>query len=258
MRQQIIFDQLTRKQSKITLISIQEKQADGSWKTSEWQLRHALQAMRVQPDKFKLAPGEKLPQGISIDMVPPGTTMKDVEEFEKIRGTVGKVTKTTFDNVLEAIEQGIEIQDVEVEKDTSYVPGAMMTEDQIPKDYVPQGVDLEPAESMKETEEDEERPKAKADEEAALDKAEKGTPELKDLKEKELNFDTKVNAPTKYTKKTLEPLGTDQLQAILLNLPAVKSKDEKYQKNLLKGLTKKDKLIENIIQLSKVKPKSTK
>ena len=258
MRTKIEYDQLTRQSRKLTLINISEKLPDGSWKTSEWQLRHALQAMKVQPEKFKLAPGEKLPKGISLDMVPPGTTIKDVEEFERIRGTVGKVTKTTFDNVLDAIENGIEIADVEVPQDSSFTPGAEFTEDEIPKDYVPTGVDLIPADSMKDPSAQPRR-EAIADEESALDKAENDTPELSEIQEKELNFEeAKVNAPTKFTKKTLEPFGTDKLQAILLNLPTVKSKSEKYQKDLLKSLTKKDQLIENIIQLSQVKQRSKK
>jgi len=246
MRQVTQYDQLTRKQKKLTLLRIVETNSKGTKTTREMQLRHALQAMKVQPKRFSLAEGESLPRGISLDMVPSGTTIKDVEEFEKKRGTIGKVTRTQFDNILDAIENGLELQDVEVvDANPDAVPGAMMNED-APEGYIPQGVDLIPAESMKEI-------GGTEDNEKIFDEEAKNTePALNEIKEKELNFEQVVETKTDYTKKSLEHLPVENLQAILLNLPAVKSKTEKYQQGLIHNASK-DTLIKSIVQLSKKK-----
>jgi hypothetical protein len=246
MRQVIQFDQVTRKQKKLTLLRVIETNSKGVPTEREMQLRHALQAMKVQPKRFSLAKGESLPKGVSLDMVPAGTTIKDVEEFEKKRGTIGKATRTQFDNILDAIENGLELQDVEViDADPEAIPGAMMSEE-APEGFVPKGVDLIPADSMKEIGGTEDNEKV-FDEEA-----EHTEPALKEIKEKELNFDQAVETKTNYTKKGLEHLPVENLQAILLNLPAVKSKTEKYQKELVHNASK-DTLIKSIVQLSKQK-----
>jgi hypothetical protein len=241
MRQIIKHNELTGEQEKVTLIKIIETDKTGKEYKREMNIRHALQSMRVQPDRYRLQKGEKLPKGISVDMVPAGTSLKDVREFEKKRGTVGKVTRTSLDNVLDALEHGIELQDVEViDSDEGAELGSMMS-DEAPKDYVPEGVDLTPAESMKED---------------LLDKTSKETPELNEIKEKELEFDEGAVATEKYTKSQLKKYPKDKLQAILAGLPAFKTMAEKMQGITMKA--NKDPMIDTIIQLSKKKAQKNK
>ena len=247
------FDQVTRETKRVTLLRVVETNTKGKETDREMNIRHALQAMRVHPTRFKLAPGEVLPKGISIDMVPLGTTMKDVEEFEKKRGKVGKLTRTNLDNILDAIENGIELQDVEVfDADPNAKAGSMMSDD-APDNYIPVGVDLEPAESMKDPDQTVSDTGKKSTEEAAFDKSTKGTPELNEIKEKELSFESQSTNANQYTKESLKNLPKDKLQAILSSLPAFKNKNEKMQKTLLKG--KVENLIETIVQLSKFRAK---
>lgn len=237
------FDQLTGLSKRVTLINVVETDKKGNTYPSEMPLRNALQAMRVQPERFKLADGEKFPKGVSVNMVPLGTTMEDVRNFEKTRGTVGKVQKTTLDNVLDAIERGVELQETEViDSDSSAIAGAMMS-DEAPPDYKPTGVDLTPADSMKDN--------AITDEEKALEKSAEEEPALNEIKEKELSFEKETNAPVGYTKQQIKDLSKDKLQAILVGLPAYKTMAKKMQATILKA--KKDPLIDTIVQLSKKK-----
>lgn len=240
MRQITKFDQLSGESKKITLIKIVETDKSGNTHEHEMQLRHALQAMRVQPSRFKLASGEKLPKGVSVDMVPAGTTLDDVKKFEKTRGTIGKATKTNFDNVLDAIEKGVEIDDVEVfSADAEANVGAEQDEPTVPPDYVPGEVDLKPADSML------------SDEEKHLDNTSKEEPALNELKEKELDFSDGADTTTNYTKADLKDLSKDKLQATLSALPAFKKMSDKMQKQVMRS--KKDNLIDSILHLSKKK-----
>jgi hypothetical protein len=250
MRQINEFDQLTGLTKKVTLIKVIETDKNGKQYPREMNLRHALQACKVQPKRYQLA--EDLPKGISLNMVPPGTTMKDVREFEKIRGTVGKVQKTQFDNVLDAIENGLELVDVEVvDADPNAEAGAMMDEN-APPGFKPEGVDLEPAEGMKDPEVISDGIKISGTEEKALDEKVNQEPALKELKEKELKFEEQGAAATKgYTKQEIKDFSKDKLQAILVKLPAFIKMSEKMQKTVLKA--NKAPLIDTIVQLSKKK-----
>ena len=254
------FNQVTRESKLVTYINVIEKNREGIKTQREMKLRHALQAMRVQPERFTLAPGEKLPKGISVDMVPAGTTMDDVEQFELTRGTLGKVSKTKFDNVLDALEQGLEIQDAVNIEPTTLRSGSMKDET-APKNYKPTGVDLIPAESMKEKSTEDEDKKLQAiadenkvdlsDEEKVLDKTAEEQPALKELKEKELKFEAGADATSDYTKESLKDLENDKLQAIMITLPGFEKLSEKMKKVTIKA--NKAGLVSSIVQLSKRK-----
>ena len=245
MRRVKEFNQVTRETKLVTYISMIETDRQGVETPREMKLRHALQAMRVQPERFKLSSKENLPKGISVDMVPAGTTMDDVEEFERTRGTVGKATKTKFDDVLDALEAGIEIQDA-VDIDVTKLRSGSMKDENRPDDYIPDQVDLTPADSMKEPKEEQ-----LSNEEKALDKSAKENPELDELKEKELKFDVGADATSDYTKESLKDLQKDKLQAILLTLPGFLKLADKMQKVTIKA--NKAGLIGSIVQLSKRK-----
>lgn len=239
------FNQVTRESRFVTYIDMIETDREGKEYQREMKLRHALQAMRVQPDRFNLAKGEKLPEGISVGMVPPGTTMDDVEAFEKVRGTKDKVSKSKFDNVLDALDAGLEIQDA-VNVDVDSLRSGSMKDENAPPDFKPTGVDLIPSESMK----DKKTPEL-SDEEKALDNKAKETPELEDLKEKELKFHSGANATSTYTKESLKNLQNDKLQAIMLGLPKYMKLSDKMKKIALKA--NKSGLVDSIVQLSKGK-----
>ena len=118
-----------------------------------------------------------------------------------------------YNNVLDAIERGVELEDVEViGADAGAESGSMMSED-APDGYKAIGVDLEPAESMKD-------PEAKTDEEKALDKKVEEEPALSELKEDELKFDKGAAAIKGYSRQDIKDLPKDKLQAILVGLPA--------------------------------------
>lgn len=256
------FNQVTRITKVVTYINIVETDREGKKHPHEMKLRHALQAMRVQPERFELAKGEKLPKGISVSMVPPGTTMDDVEEFERKKGTMGKVSKTVFDDVLDALDAGLEIQDaVNIDEDGKALRSGSMMSENAPKNYVPIKVDLNPAESMKlsSTEEEDKRLQAIADEhktdltdeEKSLDLKIKQTPELEQLKEKELKFETGAAATSTYTKESLKNFQKDKLQAVMLGLPNYQKLSDKMKTIALKA--NKSGLIDSIVQLSKRK-----
>lgn len=239
MRQVKEYDQVTRESKVVTYLSISENGVK-----REMKLRHALQAMRVQPERFKLAEGEKLPEGISVSMVPPGTTMDDVDAFERTRGQVGKVDKSKFDDVLTALESGMDITDAVNVGQQTIRSGSMMDEN-APPGYKPEGVDLEPSDSMKEDSGE------LSDTEKALDEKTKEEPKLDELKEKELQFDAGADAIADYVKEDLKDLQKDKLQAILITLPGFQKLAEKMQKVTIKA--NKAGLINSIVQLSKKK-----
>lgn len=241
MRQINEYDQLTRLTKRVTLIKVVETDRAGTEYPREMNIRHALQACKVQPDRFRLA--EKLPKGISLDMVPAGTTIKDVREFEKTRGTIGKVTKTQYDNVLDAIERGVELADIEVIDASPGSEAGSMMSDEAPGDYKPKGVDLTPADSMKDTD--------LTTEEKVLDRTAEQEPSLKEIKEKDLNFEGAADTIDKYTKQQLKTLPKEKLQAIVSTLPGYKTLAKKMQQTVMKA--KKDPLIDTIVQLQKKK-----
>jgi len=239
MRQQIITDSRSQEERKVTFIKVVETLKSGEEVEHEMQLRHALQAMRVS-NKFKLAKGVELPKGISVNMVPPGTTQSDVEAFEKRRGQIGTLKKTNFDSVLDALERGIDISDTEgLGVDPNAKTGAMMDED-APDGYKPVGVDLDPPDSAK----------VKQNKKELEKRAVKEHPELKDIDKKELDFSQPKVNKQRHTKTELRRMNIDNLQALALSQPNL---TDKMKAGLMKA--KKESLIDSIIQLSKIQKK---
>ena len=213
MRQIYKTDPLDNKRKKITLIRVVETDKTGKTFEIEMPLRHALQAMRVS-DNFKLAKGEKLPKGIEVSMVPPGTSSKDIEKFELSKGSMRGIKKTNFDTVLDALERGIDIsEDDNPLEDLTQPPVKIEVEKEDP----------------------------------VLKNARKETPELEDIDKGEVDFSEKEKTVSKYSRSELIRMNKDQLQAIAINLPRL---TVKMKKGLL--ISTKEGLIDSILQLSKI------
>lgn len=78
-------------------------------------LREYLMAKAVKPEAWQPgdAEAEKIVSKIDMSIVPVGTTHKDVEEFERMRGNIKGKRLNKFDEVMARIEAGEDITDIE-------------------------------------------------------------------------------------------------------------------------------------------------
>ena len=105
----------TTGQRRAIIINVKFINRHGEEKIFKQNLQHFMQSKKVRPDQYFPADdyAVKMVSLIPLDIVPSGTTEADVKKAAENFGSKKGHKKSTFDEMIEAIESGRDVQNIE-------------------------------------------------------------------------------------------------------------------------------------------------
>lgn len=178
----------------------------GNKSTIDMELEHYLRAKKVQPDKFEPADKKsaEIINKIPMDVVPIGTTQKDVEEFERTRGSKKGKAKSRFEEMLLLVNAGKEIEVLQEENNYTETLNQVSTQIEAPEGYTSPNVDIKPGEIKSEKTDDDNQDDDKKDAADVFDE------ENKKIQAEENKSSSGLEL------ESLKKLSLDQLQATVI------------------------------------------